>query len=72
MRTLKVHWFCDQTSLTANHGYEIRARLYSLLNSTRTFIAKAIGREKVVDGQVMSVEHPYARTSGFYESAHWW
>ena len=32
--------------MAANPGYEIRAQLYSLLKSTRTLIAKAIGREK--------------------------
>ena len=33
------------TSQAANLGYEIPAHLYSLLKSTRTLIAKAIGRE---------------------------
>ena len=37
-------WF----SVTATLGYEILPHLYSLLKSTRTHLAKAIGQEKHV------------------------
>ena len=38
-------------SVAANLGYEIPAHLYSLLKSTRTLIAKAIGRETTGGGR---------------------
>ena len=47
-------------SVAANLGYEIRAHLHSLLKSTRTLIAKAIGRELVI-----SNESIWARSNSF-------
>ena len=44
-KALYVEQKSSLSSQAANLGYEIPARLYSLLKPTRTLIAKAIGRE---------------------------
>ena len=45
MKLLIFCWFYKVVDLVATPGYEIPAHLYSLLKSTRTLIAKAIGQE---------------------------